>query len=213
MRGSTNTQESSGPARRAQILAAAVAVFSRQGFASASIKDIAREAGVAPGLVHYYFASKEILVLDAIDAIEGGLLALWITVAGDAEDPLERILKGIDAIAASGIVDLQWSCTADEEAIRERSRLVWRHFQAAVEYDLRRVLGQLPAYGVSPREVAGVISSALSAMPMTSANDPDARTKSLNAIKIMLLSVVVAAHVGAGAPVPMEKIRALLPRG
>ncbi len=48
---------------RAKILEAAFAVLSREGYENVSIKDIAEEAGVAQGLVHYYFKSKQQLVL------------------------------------------------------------------------------------------------------------------------------------------------------
>ncbi len=48
---------------RAKILEAAFAVTSREGYENVSIKDIAEEAGVAQGLVHYYFKSKQQLVL------------------------------------------------------------------------------------------------------------------------------------------------------
>src|SRR5918996_3674833 len=45
--------------RRRQILDAAVRVFARQGFHACRVSDIAREAGVAYGLVYHYFTSKE----------------------------------------------------------------------------------------------------------------------------------------------------------
>ncbi len=48
---------------RTKILEAAFAALSRDGYENASIKDIAAEAGVAQGLVHYYFKSKQQLVL------------------------------------------------------------------------------------------------------------------------------------------------------
>ena len=48
---------------RDKILRAAFDVLSRQGYENASIKDITDEAGVAQGLVHYYFKSKQQLVL------------------------------------------------------------------------------------------------------------------------------------------------------
>src|SRR5258708_2542820 len=48
---------------REKILQAAFAVLSRQGYENTSIKDIAEEAGVAQGLVHYYFKSKQQLVI------------------------------------------------------------------------------------------------------------------------------------------------------
>ena len=54
--------------RREQIIDAAMRVFSQKGFTRATNKDIAREAGITPGLIYHYFESKE-AVLKAI--IEG----------------------------------------------------------------------------------------------------------------------------------------------
>lgn len=51
--------------RREQIIDAALRVFSQKSFTSATNKDIAREAGITPGLIYYYFESKEKL-LEAI---------------------------------------------------------------------------------------------------------------------------------------------------
>ena len=52
---------------RERIVDAAWRVLERDGYAAASIKSIALEAGVAQGLVHYYFASKELLVVAALN--------------------------------------------------------------------------------------------------------------------------------------------------
>jgi AcrR family transcriptional regulator len=46
-------------ARREEILAAARAVFARQGFRGTTIADIAEEAGIALGTIYLYFRSKE----------------------------------------------------------------------------------------------------------------------------------------------------------
>jgi AcrR family transcriptional regulator len=45
--------------RREQILEAALKVFAAKGFRGATNKEIAREAGITPGLIYWYFASKE----------------------------------------------------------------------------------------------------------------------------------------------------------
>ncbi len=46
----------------AQIVAAAIRVVARQGYAHTSLKDIADEAGMSKGAVHYHFSTKEALV-------------------------------------------------------------------------------------------------------------------------------------------------------
>jgi AcrR family transcriptional regulator len=48
-----------GEDRRSQILEAALKVFAAKGFKGATNKDIADAAGVSPGLIYFYFKSKE----------------------------------------------------------------------------------------------------------------------------------------------------------
>ena len=48
---------------REKIIQAAFTVLSRNGYENTSVKEIAEQAGVAQGLVHYYFKSKQVLVL------------------------------------------------------------------------------------------------------------------------------------------------------
>jgi TetR/AcrR family transcriptional regulator, fatty acid metabolism regulator protein len=51
--------------RRRQILQAAVRAFARKGYHACRVSDIAKQAGVAYGLVYHYYGSKEAL-LEAI---------------------------------------------------------------------------------------------------------------------------------------------------
>ena len=53
--------------RREQIIDAAMRVFAQKGFAKATNKDVAREAGITPGLIYYYFESKEALLTAIIE--------------------------------------------------------------------------------------------------------------------------------------------------
>lgn len=53
--------------RREQIIDAAIRVFSEKGFARATNKDIAREAGITTGLIYHYFNSKEDLLSAVIE--------------------------------------------------------------------------------------------------------------------------------------------------
>src|SRR5215467_5463749 len=54
---------------REQIIQAAYRVLAEQGYDAATIKAIAHEAGVAPGLLHYYFASKDELLVEVLKDI------------------------------------------------------------------------------------------------------------------------------------------------
>ncbi len=56
-------QEQLTAARRAQILKAATRIFAQKGFHRATIKEIAREAGLADGTIYLYFENKNALML------------------------------------------------------------------------------------------------------------------------------------------------------
>jgi AcrR family transcriptional regulator len=55
--------------RRTQILACAGKLFSESNYTAVSTSDIAREAGVARGLLHHYFGTKRELYLEVIRAL------------------------------------------------------------------------------------------------------------------------------------------------
>lgn len=56
-------------ARRNQILDAATTVFAEKGFHRATIKDIARQAGIADGTIYTYFASKTDVLLAILNRL------------------------------------------------------------------------------------------------------------------------------------------------
>jgi AcrR family transcriptional regulator len=55
--------------RRAQILACARRLFSERNYDAVSTTDIAREAGVARGLLHHYFGTKRELYLEVVRSL------------------------------------------------------------------------------------------------------------------------------------------------
>ena len=82
--------------KRQQILEAAVRVFAAQGYEKSRVGDVAREAGVAYGLVYHYFDSKE-AVLEAVFREAWGRLLAAMTLAeqtaGTAPERLELVVK------------------------------------------------------------------------------------------------------------------------
>jgi TetR/AcrR family transcriptional regulator, fatty acid metabolism regulator protein len=81
--------------RRRQILDAAIRVFARQGFHACRVSDIAREAGVAYGLVYHYFDSKEQVLNELFVERWSLLLAAIEEIDSRAIPPRERL----DAVA------------------------------------------------------------------------------------------------------------------
>ena len=89
------------PERRRRILDAALEVFARDGYAGASMADLAATAGVTPPVLYQHFDSKEDLFL----AVLGDQAALLASAIGDAADPgsaplEQRIVKTASAVLA-----------------------------------------------------------------------------------------------------------------
>jgi AcrR family transcriptional regulator len=94
-------------ARRAQLLAAATAAIAAHGFDGVTVRDVAREAGVSPGLLHHYFDSFEELVAAAFAAsVQAGIERLTAEVAArsDPRDRLDRLI----AVYAPTAGDREW---------------------------------------------------------------------------------------------------------
>lgn len=72
--------------QRGNIIRAALAEFSKTGFAGTSLRRIAEQAGVAHGLIRHYFQSKEELFHSAADYLFGEM-AKPLTQAAERADP------------------------------------------------------------------------------------------------------------------------------
>ena len=88
--------------RRTGILDSALAVFSESGYHSASIDDIAREAGVSKALIYEHFASKQELYADLIarNARELTQRIAAALVGVEVDSGAARLAVGLDAFFA-----------------------------------------------------------------------------------------------------------------
>ncbi|HEX4699331.1 MAG TPA: TetR family transcriptional regulator [Actinomycetes bacterium] len=82
-----------GGDRRTAIVAAARAEFAAKGYAAASIRGIAREAGVDPALVHHYFGTKEQVFVAAMELPFDPAERLPEVLAGDPARLGERLVR------------------------------------------------------------------------------------------------------------------------
>ena len=71
-----------------RIIEAASRTLVRRGYHETSMKDIAAEAGVAPGLAHYYFESKEDLLVAAIEHACRPAMEVWEAAGISLTGPL-----------------------------------------------------------------------------------------------------------------------------
>ena len=80
---------------REKILRAALAVFARHGFEQASVRLIAAEAGVSPGLMYNYFGSKDDLLRAIYERCMRDVKESFARgdAAGSPRERLERLIR------------------------------------------------------------------------------------------------------------------------
>lgn len=87
------------PEVRANIIAAAEALFAERGFAGTSIRDIAQRAGVTGAMLHYYFGNKEKLYRAILEKAVAGIRSLILETAASQKSAPEQLAQFIEADA------------------------------------------------------------------------------------------------------------------
>lgn len=100
---SAGTRNRTYSERQETILKAACGVFVRDGFHSASMKDICAAAGMSPGSVYRYYPSKEALIEALIESDR----TRWLAVMDNL--PVSKgLLAALEALAEAGLRDLEY---------------------------------------------------------------------------------------------------------
>ena len=115
---------------RAQILAAAISLFARQGFANTSMNDIVRESGLSKGGVYWHFKSKDDLIAAIFDSFFGGQELILANVLGSEANAAEKLTQlaqlasaDLEAAFAEFPASLEfYTLAARSEPLRERLR-------------------------------------------------------------------------------------------
>jgi len=127
--------------------------MARKGYDGASVADVARTAGLTPGLVHYHFSNKEEILLAALAAMAARHAEqLEQRLTGSAGDPVAELATFIDfhlGLGADADPDaLSCWILISGEALRNRK--VRAKFERTLEEMIDR-LAQILARGVEQR--------------------------------------------------------------
>ena len=175
---------------RTRILEAAFTVLGRQGYESTSIKDIAAEAGVAQGLIHYHYKSKQLLVLAVLEYVcqkvevgpvegEAGALAAFEHTKAMFRDSRATNSLYIQLIGHS----------LHDPVIQEGVRRFVREDRAHVEEIARAVLTERNASTYRARGIAGVVWAAILGIMVQALVDPEFDTdEAIDTLAVMSLT-------------------------
>jgi AcrR family transcriptional regulator len=132
------------------ILQAARRCISERGYAAATIAEIAAEAGVSRGLLHYYFRSKEQLVAQVVRAGTEAYLDLLETVfarSESADDLAKQLVVATRTIVESDptFVNLSmecWTLAHESPLVARELEDLYRHLRDAVSKGLKEAAGR-----------------------------------------------------------------------
>ncbi len=134
--------ENYGQIRR-DIMAVAATVFARQGYAATTIADLATANGISRGLLYHYFASKEALLQEMLNAHLDMMLDAARAASSRGVTPEDRFRGTVETIVAinAGSRDLQVVLLHDLQNLgaAERTEIIAKQRQIiAVLRDLIR---------------------------------------------------------------------------
>jgi AcrR family transcriptional regulator len=88
-----------------RIVEAMRASVAARGIAASTFDHVAREAGVSRGLLHYYFQSKERLVVEVVRRecqVRGDLLQQAVAGARGADDLIDALVRSFEQLLSKG---------------------------------------------------------------------------------------------------------------
>jgi AcrR family transcriptional regulator len=167
--------------RRAAIVRATIRCLARDGYAALTMKRVAAEAGVSPGILHYYFRDKRAILARAAATVTADLDRRVATEARRARDARAhlRALLGACLKAATETRDF-WTVFIElwGEALhdRELARLNRRAYARARRFLAASVTRGIAAgtfRRVAPDEAAAVILALVDGLSLQLTFDPD----------------------------------------
>lgn len=168
--------------RRAQIVEAAAAVFSRLGFERARMEDVARESGLAKGTLYLYYRSKDELIGALLERIfDWGMRDLRGILAseGSASGRLLRLgwLMAREMKEFSVLLPVWfefYAVAARNESVRRFVRGYFDEYRETLAEIIREGVGRGEFREVDVGEVTVTVVSLFEGMTLLWAFDPDA---------------------------------------
>lgn len=135
------SRKSNTEQRRNEIVFALLSVMAEHGYEKATILAIARQAGLAPGLIHYHFKNKGEILLYLVKLLATMSRARYDLLAATANTSQERLQAYINARLAKGEGAMPEAVSAwvviGAEAVRQPE--VRAVFQEAIAAELQLI--------------------------------------------------------------------------
>jgi len=183
-----------------QIIDAAIRVLARQGYAKTSLLEIAKEAGMSKGALHYHYPTKEALIHAVLETACNAVQTRTMQAWSPSDNPFEALRKSLEELWATRaersdealvVADLLALSLYDETL---RPKLA--EFYELGAQQIRAYLDQnLISLGLEPRVsldiLPRIVIGLLDGMVMQAFVDPDALSPDdvVDAIQTIAISI------------------------
>jgi AcrR family transcriptional regulator len=170
------------PIRRAQIIEATKECIAAKGYNTFSVKDIASEAGVSTGIIHYYFKTKHDLMLAVLDELVKEILkAVDQRVAGltSARAKIEAIIAGsFDFVSKNRkyyhvMIDF-WAQVNDKRSVKNVLARVYAEYRRRTARIVEQGITEGVFRRLDPSEAAAAIIALIDGLSIQWIFDPQA---------------------------------------
>lgn len=182
-----------GDATRAQIVEAAMELFSTRGYTDVGTKEVVRKAGVTRGAMYHHFDEKRDLFRAVLEENQAEMLGKIVAGMDRHTDPWERIVAGVDVFfdecvdrssVQIGLVDgpavLGWG---------DWSELHAEYWLGLIETSLREAVEAGVLRRCDPKSLAHLLDGAFikAALLLANAEDPVEARKRVRASVMLLI--------------------------
>ncbi|MBT8452097.1 MAG: TetR/AcrR family transcriptional regulator [Deltaproteobacteria bacterium] len=183
-----------------QIVDAAIRVLARQGYAKTSLLDIAKEAGMSKGALHYHYPTKEALIHTVLETACNAVQARTMQAWSPSDNPFAALRKSLEELWATRaersdealvVADLLALSLSDESLrpkLAEFYELGAQQIRAYLEQNLMS-LGLEPR--ISPDILPRIVIGLLDGLVMQAFVDPDALSPDevVDAVQTIAISI------------------------
>jgi transcriptional repressor BetI len=212
--------------RQLQLIEATIATIGRRGYAATTLSHVASAAGMSPGIVNFYFRTKEQLLAATLEFIAGEYETSWRTqLAAAGDSPAAQLEAMIEADFSPGIFTREkmtvwyafWAEAPNqplyETLVSELEQRYWSETRGIVD----RLIAEGGYKGLDPDAVAHGLNAMIDGLWFDLLIDPNSVTPEQGkAICRLYLSGIFPKHFGhyaaGGTPAnssPIESAPAL----
>ena len=209
--------------RVVQILDAASRCFSRDGLANTTVQEIAQEAGLTKSMIHYYFESKQVLILELQAFVHERYFRrvqhkLEVLAAASPEQRLQETLwETFDIVNEKQFLRLQLELMAEagrDPYMKSRMQLAQERAREFIELGAEQVVNASAGTPIRlPRSLAFLISSTIQGLRIQEflADDDELARKAFGLFVAMLTGAMVQARGHVETHPDSEELETLPP--